>query len=240
VDEQLRHLGGVLCNGSPAAAHALRALVGGQIVVTEIRQPGRERHYLRGRFTVTSMAIAEGLVGPSKVPGEHTIPAPEGLAEEIVIDFRELPEIEVLSEKAKTLYDQDMMNAEIAEQMGCSRSRVTAMLRFWFDSRGLEMPDGRTRRATLRRKHLTPPLYQEIADQVMDLYRQEVLLQDIADTLKVDRNTITSAIRWWHETRRLPIPDGRTRRKDLKQKTSPNRNESVKSLEAASEEDEDP
>ena len=55
----------------------------------------------------------------------------------------------------------------------------------------------------------------------MVLYRQKKLLQDIADTLKVDRNTVTSAIRWWHEVRGLPIPDGRTRRKELEVKTLP-------------------
>ena len=54
----------------------------------------------------------------------------------------------------------------------------------------------------------------------MTLYGQKMLLQDIADRLKVDRNTITSAIRWWHEERNLPVPDGRARRKELGKGTS--------------------
>ena len=98
---------------------------------------------------------------------------------------------------------------------------VTKLLKYWFESRGLVMPDGRSRRASLTQKHFEPPLYQEIADKVMVLYQQKMLLQNIADTLKVDRNTVTSAIRWWHKVRGLPIPDGRTRRKELEVKTSP-------------------
>jgi DNA-binding CsgD family transcriptional regulator len=237
VEEQLRQLGDALSNGSPAAAHALRDLVGGQIVVTEVRQPGRERHYLQGRFTITSMAVVTGLIGAAEVSTNETEPTSDGLAEDIVIDFRKPPEIEAQSERAKQLYDQGMMNAQIAQSLGCSRSRVTALLKFWFESRGLEMPDGRTRRASLKTKHVEPPLYQKIADQVMALWQQQVLLQDIADRLQIDRNTVTSAVRWWHEVRNLPVPDGRTRRKELDQKTSPKSKESDEELPAQPPED---
>jgi transposase len=220
VDEQLRNLGEVLAQGTPAAAHALRDLVGGEVVVTEVRQPRRARHYLQGRFTITSRAIVERLVRPAEGPGERVTPACDDFFEEFTIDFREPPQIEALSERAKELYDQGLMNAQIAKRLGCSRSRLTALLKFWFESRGLEMPDGRVRRASLKRKHVAPPLYQRIADEVMVLYRQQMLLQEIAARLGVDRNTITAAIRWWHESRGQEIPDGRTRRKDLDHKTS--------------------
>jgi len=72
----------------------------------------------------------------------------------------------------------------------------------------------------LRRKHLSPPLYQEVADRVMELYDEGLLLGKIADRLKLDRNTVTAAVRWWHESRGLPAPDGRTRRKQLTNKTA--------------------
>jgi DNA-binding MarR family transcriptional regulator len=221
MDEQLRNLADVLTGSTPAAAHALRNLVGGRVVVTEIRQPGRKRHYLQGRFAVLVKAIVERLVGSTSGCGVKTEPASGDRGEEIVIDFREPPEIEALSERAKQLYDEDLMNAQIAKRLGCSRSRVTALLKFWFESRGLVMPDGRSRRATLKQKHLDPPLYQKIAEEAMELYRQKKLLEDIAHQLGCDRNTVTAAIRWWHEVRGLPVPDGRTRRKELNQQTSP-------------------
>lgn len=226
MDEQLRNLADVLTGSTPAAAHALRNLVGGSVVVTEIRQPGRERHYLQGRFAVTVKAVVERLVGSTNACGAKSEPATGDFSEEIVIDFREPPEIEALSERAKQLYDEGLMCAQIAERLGCSRSRVTALLKFWFESRGLVMPDGRSRRATLKRKHLDPPLYQKIAEEVMVLYRQKKLLEDIANQLGCDRNTVTAAIRWWHEVRGLPVPDGRTRRKELNVKTSPKPDES--------------
>ena len=64
VNDQLRHLGEVLASKNPAAAHALRNLVGGQIVVTKIRRPGHERHYLQGRFVIGTAAVATSLLGP--------------------------------------------------------------------------------------------------------------------------------------------------------------------------------
>jgi len=54
----------------------------------------------------------------------------------------------------------------------------------------------------------------------MARWHEGELLQDIADRLQVDRNTITATVRWWHEEQGLPVPDGRTRRKGLSRKTS--------------------
>jgi hypothetical protein len=55
----------------------------------------------------------------------------------------------------------------------------------------------------------------------MEFYRQGMLLQDIADRLQADRNTVTSAVKHWHTVRGLPVPDGRTRRKELEAGSSP-------------------
>ncbi|NLS95139.1 MAG: recombinase family protein [Planctomycetaceae bacterium] len=221
VSTQLAALGDVFTENTPAAAHALRALVGGGITVTEIRRDGHQRHYLQGRFTITSTAIVNKLAGVAGQQSEQAPLASDALAEEIVLDFREAPEIEALSEQAKKLYDDGHMCAEIAKLMGCGRSRVTAMLKYWFESRGMAMPDGRSRRSSLTKKHLIPPRYQEIADEVQKLSSEGLLLQAIANRLGVDRNMITAAIRWWHESQGLPVPDGRTRRKSLEYKGAP-------------------
>ncbi len=220
VEEQLRHLGEVLSLKAPAAAHALRDLVGGKIVVIEIREPGRERFFLQGRFSIGSRTIVEGLIGATERCGGQSASDSDDSCEEFLIAFREPPQLEVLSERAKELYDQGLMNAQIAKALGRARSYVTKLLKHWFESRGRTMPDGRSRRAKLKQKHVEPPLYERIADDAMALYKRKRLLQDIADALHVDRNTVTAAIRWWHEARDLPVPDGRTRRKDLEAKTS--------------------
>jgi site-specific DNA recombinase len=216
--EQLHDLGVLFTHPSPAAAHALRNLVGGGIVVSEIRRPNYQRHYLQGRFAITAAAVAACLArGGGGVDCDARV-ADDGPREKVVIDFCDPPAIDAQANRAKELRDQGWAQKEIAQQLGCSRSRVTAVLKHWYNSRGLTMPDGRSSRQRLRES--APPLYQQLADQVMDLYRQQCLLQDIADQLGLDRNTVTKAKDWWHSSRQLPVPDGRTRRKELPRKTS--------------------
>jgi transposase len=63
---------------------------------------------------------------------------------------------EELADPAKALYDQGLLLHEIAAQLGCNRDTVTAAIRSWFESRGQQVPDGRSRRKTLDRKSSTP------------------------------------------------------------------------------------
>jgi DNA invertase Pin-like site-specific DNA recombinase/DNA-binding CsgD family transcriptional regulator len=192
-----------------AVRRVIELLTGGRIELAQRGERKAQRGWLQGRFTVRLLSF---LV--ERVTGVQTLGNEAGT--EVVIDYREPPEFVARSEKAKELYDQGLMNAQIAKKLGFARNYVTVLLKHWFESRGMEMPDGRTRRATLRQKHLEPPLYERIAEEVMALVRQQKLLQEIAVTLRVDRNTVTSAIRWWHESQGLPVPDGRTRHKELR------------------------
>jgi len=132
--------------------------------------------------------------------------------QEIVIDFIQPDEKDQQREIAKKMYDAKEPEFKIAETLGVSRSRVTHILDEVFELLGEEKPDGRTRRSTLDVKHKEPPLYQSIADDVMKLYDQRLLLGQIADALEIDRNTVTSSVKFWHEQRGLPVPDGRTRK----------------------------
>ena len=84
----------------------------------------------------------------------------------------EPPAFIALSEKAQALYDTGMMNAQIAKELGCAATTSPCCLKYWFESRGLVMPDGRSRRGMLQQKHLEPPLYQRIADEVIALCRR--------------------------------------------------------------------
>ena len=196
------------------ARRIIEILTGGRIELFQMGERKAQRGWLQGRFRIRLLSF---LI--ERVTGVRPLGRDEGI--EVVIDYREPPAFIAQSEKAKALYDTGMMNAKIAIELGCARNYVTKLLKYWFESRGLVMPDGRSRRGELQQKHLEPPLYQRIADEVMVLFQCEMLLQDIADTLAIDRNTVTSAIRWWHEVRGLPVPDGRTRRKGLDVKTSP-------------------
>ena len=211
IRKRLESLGESLNGDCPASALALRELVQ-QIVVHEIRIPDRQRHFLRGQFTLSTNVVV-GAVSNFSASDEEA-----SKLEEFVIDFVELSSLDKDSVRAKELYDQGPLNKDIARQMDCSPGYVTKLLKHWFESRGLEMPDARSRRAFLLHKQSTPPKYQEIAEAVMVLYEQDVLLEDIAAELGCDRNTITKAVKYWHEARDLPVPDGRSRRKRINQR----------------------
>jgi DNA invertase Pin-like site-specific DNA recombinase len=149
VDERLRALEGVLTAGGPAAALALRDLVGGRVVVEEVKRPGRKRHFLRARFTVRVAAVVNGLrVEPVGAGGEAADP---GRSEEVVIDLRELAPWEALVDEVKALWDTGLLNEEIAARLGCNRNQVTTALAHWHKQRGLEPPDGRRRWRQLAR-----------------------------------------------------------------------------------------
>ncbi len=45
-------------------------------------------------------------------------------------------------------------------------------------------------------------------------------MTDIQKEVNCDATTLTAAIKFWHESRGLPVPDGRTRRKSLAKKVT--------------------
>jgi hypothetical protein len=117
------------------------------------------------------------------------------------------------------LYEAGALEKEIARRVALSRAAVTRILDGWFAARGLDRPDGRARRAGLPVKHVDPPSYRNIADRVKEFADRGLLFGEIAERLGVDRNTVTAAWRHWHESRGLPVPDGRCRRKALRRKS---------------------
>ena len=221
VRERLEQLGATL-NGDVPAAYALRDLVDGKIVVTEIRQDGRERFYLQGRFTLCANRVANAVASPC-IEGNGNETGTDNLAEEIVIDFVNPDPLDAEAEKAKELYDLGIMNIENARRLGCSKSTATKRIKHWFESRGEQMPDGRIRRSELKCKHSDPPMYQRISDEVKQLCDDGLLLGEIAERLNCDRNTITKARVFWYESRGLEVTDGRARRKSLPRKGSKRR-----------------
>jgi biotin operon repressor len=72
----------------------------------------------------------------------------------------------------------------------------------------------------LEQKHQVPPTFEALAEPVLALLQQDLLIEDIAADLSVCRDTITKVIKYLRTVRGLDIPDGRTRRKGLKRKIS--------------------
>ncbi|QDU52728.1 recombinase family protein [Gimesia panareensis] len=207
--DRLKQLFDVLKESSPAANRALSALVGGEITLEEDEIPLRKRDYFRDKFRLNVRGVSNFLAGISATV-EGT-----GQGEEVVIDFLQPDKADQQREIAKRMYDAQEPEFKIAEALGVSRSRVTKLLEEVFELRGEKKPDGRSRRSKLAVKHKEPPPFQAISGDVMKLFRDKKKYGEIAAALNIDRNTVTSSVKYWHEQRGLPIPDGRTRRKLL-------------------------
>lgn len=215
VRERVSQLGATLADATPAAAYALRDLLDGRITVREIVREGKQRHYLQGTLRIRTATLAAAL----GVRTETSVTTDGTTCEEITLDFRREDPRDELCEQAKALWDQDLHNKVIAERLGCSKAFVTKLLKHWSRRHGVELPDGRTRRGQIAPRAEALPLYQRIVEPVMELYRQGRELADIATALGHDRNTVTAAVRFWHESRGLTMTDGRTRRKSLPRPT---------------------
>ncbi len=216
VQEKLIQLDQVLSEPTPAAAFALRELVGGQIVVDEVRTEGRKRFFLRGKFTIGLGQVLKGLA----TEGDQAAEGNAGLQEQITIDFVRSNPLDAKAEEAKANWDAELLGVEIAQKMGVSRAQVTKLLKHWSKLHGVPLPDGHARRARLERKHTKPPLFEAIAAEVERMLGEGLLIVEIAARLKCDKNTITKSIDFLRKTRGLEIPDGRTRRKGLDHKNS--------------------
>ena len=221
VRERVRQLAETLTDATPAAAYALRDLLDGPIRVRQIERAGKKRHFLRGTLRIRLGTLAAALGVRSVAEANST----DLSYEEITIDFVRDNPLDARSDEAKAWWDEKLPNKEIARRLGCKPSFVTKLLKHWSRRHGTELPDGRARRGQLPPSPDALPLYQRIAEPVMELYRQYLELGDIAQALGHDRNTVTAAVRYWHESRGLPVPDGRTRRKSLPRSSEPSDNE---------------
>jgi DNA invertase Pin-like site-specific DNA recombinase len=195
------------------AREVIRMLTGGRIELFQQGERRSQRGWLQGRVRVR---LVPGLV--ESLTGLAPTAAPEDA--ELRIDYRAPTLAEQCSEPVKTLLDQGLLIKEIASRLGIPRNLAAKALDHWYESRGLEKPDGRSRRAGLDRKNLEDPKYVAIADQVMRFWDEGLLLQDIATRLGSNRNMVTQAVAYWHESRGLPVPDGRTRRKSLERSSA--------------------
>ena len=207
VDAQLKELGESLHGGGPAAAHALRTLVGESIIVREIRTPGKQRFHVE-----LHMKIRRASLTPECNSNDGA-----GAYDEIVIDLREPSRESLLAEEAKALFDEGFLVKDIAELLGVHRNMANRALRYWYESRGEDVPNLRARRMTIDWGG-SPRKYIEICPQVRRLYEAGEPLQEIAKQLGCTRDVIDKSLKYLAETEGLVLIDGRTRRKNLNRK----------------------
>lgn len=211
ADQRLGCLAGLLAKGGPAAAHALRELVGGEISVTEIQRPGRKRHYLRAQFSIRVASLVR-VANAYPEPTRFNPQTEECTAEQITIDFIDADPADALAEEAKRLYDQSLMCKEIAQQMGIWPSQVTKLLKHWCQLHGQALPDARVRRASLPRKTMEVHQYERVADDAVALMQRGFSDAKIGKKLGCSAFVAGKAIKHWHRLQNLPTPTTRQRR----------------------------
>jgi hypothetical protein len=212
IEEKLGHIHHVLKSGGPAAAHALRALVGGKIVVTEVRRLGKKRHFLRGQLELRMGAVA--LAAGVHVDADAS-PQP-ALIDKIEIDFREPERYEAMADEVKELWDKGLTDKEICQKLRCSRALVLRALKFWHEQRGLSRPDGRNCRKRLKGRRKAEQQQQEI----MALYDQDLPVGKIAGQLGCCVEIVRECVEQWYRTQGLAVPDGRARRREIRLRKS--------------------
>lgn len=165
----------------------------------------KSKGHLQARFQIDAVVFAvERLTGLRIVESQT--------ARDVVIDFKKPKLIDEQSETAKRLWDQELLHVDIAKQMSCIPPYVTKLIQHWHDSRGLERPNNKSRRKLLEKKQTKTPLYKMIANDIVGLMKSGFSNLETSRRLKTNDFNVAKAIKWWHETRDLPVPDVKDRR----------------------------
>lgn len=180
-------------------------LTGGILSLHQMGEREKSKDHLQARLQIDTIVFAvERLTGLRIVESKT--------ARDVVIDFKKPKLIDEQSEIAKRLWDQGLLHVDIAKQMGCIPPYVTKLIQNWHDSRGLERPNNKSRRKLLEKKQTETPLYKTIANDVVGLMKSGLSNLEISRRLKTNDFNVAKAIKWWHETRNLPVPNAKDRR----------------------------
>eukprot|EP00913_Durusdinium_trenchii_P022830 g21434.t1 len=198
TDEQMR-----------TARRIIDELTGGRIDLYQMGERKKCGGWLQGRFTVDVVTVVIDKLTGVRLVGDDSNHF------EVVIDYLAPKMIDEQADEAKRLWDQNLLNKQIAKKMGCTKSYVTKLLHHWFDSHGLPRPDGRRRRAHLVNKQETVPVYKQMAEQVVQLVEAGLSNLAIAKQLKTSDTTVAKSIAWWYQSRGLPVPTAADRRRKI-------------------------
>ena len=191
------------------ARRVIDDLTGGKIELFQMGKRQQGAGWLQGRFTVDVVSIAI-----AKLSGVQ-LASNDSNRLEVVIDYRVPKLIDEQADEAKRLWDDGLLNRQIAEQMGCRPRRVSKLIRHWFKSRGQSPPDGRRRRARLLNKQRSIPVYKQLASRVVQLVDEGQSNLAIARQLKTSDERVAKAIAWWFTSRGRTAPTAAERRQKM-------------------------
>ena len=203
--ERLNDLEERLRGAGPAAALALRNLVGGSIFVQEVQPSTGRRRYFQGTLQIRGSNL---LASMQEVDSGAPAACETTSEEQILIDFREPANAEAIKDKVMELWQGGMRCKEIAKKVGWSRNIVAEAVALWHSEHGLPVPDGRACRKRLN----TETLAERIADLAKGLWDQGLSDRQIAARLECSPTTAVAAVASWHTTNRLIMPSHAERR----------------------------
>jgi site-specific DNA recombinase len=209
VRDMLRHFDDVLRRAAAgqigddqgSARDILETLTGGRIDMYQQGERRDMRGWLQGRFTVRLLdVLVEKIAGAGPAKGDEGV--------EVAIDFKRPRKTDVDADEAIRLWLDGNMNKEIAEQFGSKDSYISRLLRIGAERMGTTVEALKSQR---KRRPVDPsraPRYQLIADEVKSLWWDALYpLAEVARKLRCSTTTVTTAIRHWHESRRVPVPE---------------------------------
>jgi predicted site-specific integrase-resolvase len=184
-------------------------LTGGRIDLFQQGDRSKQKGWLQGRVSLRLVnCIVQRITQGQQVVGDDA-----GL--EVTIDYKKPWAFAADADRAKEFYDRGLLNTQIAVEMGCAETWVAKLLRYWFKSHRLEMPDGRQRSKLLLGKLNDSAMYKRLADPAHALWDQGLADLQIAGKLGCSPPTVVAAVAYWHESRGLPVPSHVDRRASL-------------------------
>lgn len=197
----------------------LRRLTGGRIELYQQGERKARKGWLQGRFKAPLVSSLSNDASGAEIRQQD-----DGI--EVVIDFKAPDRDEELMERAWELYWQDKLNKDIARELGCGRGNVTRLLGKAADQHGVELEDGRKRRARLKAKQTEPPQYQLLSEESKKLSDEDnKSFTEIGRILNCSDTTAKKAYEYWYESRELAVPTPESRREELKTKARQLRDE---------------
>ena len=184
------------------------ALIQGKISVHQMGERKSKKGYLQGRFKINLANDVLGFLNATS--------SPESSGElEITVDFKEEVEECKDLEEVMRLFQEGLMNSQIAAKLGFSRGKVTSLIKEGHIKLGLEYEDGRARRATLLKKTHKESVHISIAEKAKTLWDEKLSILQIASKLGYSAPTIEKALDYWHDARGLKRPTTEERRQKL-------------------------
>lgn len=211
IVDELHQLDVLLKAHTPAAALALSYLLRGPVLVSAISVVRRRRKAFRIEVPLSDTGILQtiGVMRPEMTAsGEDT-------SSSLFIEIERPSLGRNQADRAWTLLHEGKAAKDIALELGVSRSRMTAILLELAETnpKGLSVKE---LHALARSMRTAPPkLAERLEPQVMMLFNEGTLIEDIATALRCSDATVHKAIANWHRKHDLEVPDGRTRRKQL-------------------------